>query len=83
MGTTIKIHLPASSSAPTDEVEPGVAPKPGGRGEVVLVVEDEPDVLRMAERILGRAGYSVIGDRRTAPRRSRSASGTTSRSTCC
>ena len=40
--------------------------RPHGRrrpvsGEVVLVVEDEPDVRRMAERILTKGGYSVIG----------------------
>ncbi len=30
---------------------------------MVLVVEDEPDVRRMAERILTKGGYSVIGTR--------------------
>jgi PAS domain S-box-containing protein len=58
-GTTVKIHMPTTSAAPAapapaDEAE-------GGRGEVVLVVEDEPDVKRMAERILSKGGYSVIG----------------------
>ncbi|MEX0971780.1 MAG: ATP-binding protein [Solirubrobacterales bacterium] len=59
-GTTVKIHLPASSAAPT---RPAAAPPDheGGKGEVVLVVEDEPDVKRMAERILSKGGYSVIG----------------------
>jgi PAS domain S-box-containing protein len=60
IGTTIKVHLPATSA------QPGVGKdKPGGhplgRGEVVLVVEDEPDVRRMAERILSKGGYSVLG----------------------
>jgi PAS domain S-box-containing protein len=59
-GTTIKVHLPASAEAPRsgeDEAEE----RPAGQGEVVLVVEDEPDVRRMAERILSKGGYSVIG----------------------
>jgi PAS domain S-box-containing protein len=60
MGTTIKIHLPASSVAPS-EGEARSKERPAGRGEVVLVVEDEPDVRRMAERILAKGGYSVIG----------------------
>ena len=60
MGTTIKIHLPIVSETPSED-EPEVHERSEGRGEVVLVVEDEPGVLRMAERILGRAGYSVIG----------------------
>jgi PAS domain S-box-containing protein len=59
MGTTVKIHLPASSVAPgEDEAQP--KERPAGCGEVVLVVEDEPDVRRMAERILAKGGYSVI-----------------------
>jgi PAS domain S-box-containing protein len=60
MGTTVKIHLPASSAAPSQgEAQPKEAAV--GRGEVVLIVEDEPDVRRMAERILTKGGYSVIG----------------------
>jgi PAS domain S-box-containing protein len=60
MGTTVKIHLPASTVAPSEgEAQP--KERPAGRGEVVLVVEDEPDVRRMAERILAKGGYSVIG----------------------
>ena len=60
MGTTVKIHFPASSVAPSEgEAQP--KERPAGHGEVVLVVEDEPDVRRMAERILTKGGYSVIG----------------------
>lgn len=60
VGTTIKVHLPARSAAPS----PGrdqAKERPAGNGEVVLVVEDEADVRRMAERILSKGGYSVIG----------------------
>ncbi len=60
IGTTMKIHLPVSSKSP-DEGRVHAAPAPQGRGEVILVVEDEPDVRRMAERILTKSGYSVIG----------------------
>ncbi len=59
IGTTIKIHLPESSSTPTDAARESTEAAQG-RGEVVMVVEDEPNVLRMAERILSRGGYSVI-----------------------
>jgi PAS domain S-box-containing protein len=58
-GTTVKVHLPTTSVAPAAETPAG-EPE-GGRGEVVLVVEDEADVKRMAERILSKGGYSVIG----------------------
>jgi PAS domain S-box-containing protein len=60
MGTTIKVHLPASSAAPSAGKD-RAKERPAGRGEVVLVVEDEADVRRMAERILSKGGYSVIG----------------------
>ncbi len=60
VGTTVKVHIPATEAAP--EAQPGSsAQPPRGRGEIVLVVEDEPEVKRMAERILGKGGYSVIG----------------------
>jgi len=60
IGTTIKIHLPATSAVPLED-EPERGTDATGHGEVVLVVEDEPDVRRMAERILTKGGYSVIG----------------------
>jgi PAS domain S-box-containing protein len=60
MGTTFKVHLPASSAEPS--LGGGQAEhRPAGNGEVVLVVEDETDVRRMAERILSKGGYAVIG----------------------
>ena len=60
IGTTVKIHLPVSSKEPTSD-KARSRERPDGKGEVILVVEDEPDVRRMAERILDRGGYSVIG----------------------
>jgi PAS domain S-box-containing protein len=60
IGTTVKAHLPAAKAAPAARAaEPQRAP--AGKGELVLVVEDEPEVRRMAERILTKGGYSVIG----------------------
>jgi hypothetical protein len=60
MGTTIKVHLPAGSAVPSKGA-PAASERPAGNGEVILVVEDEADVRRMAERILTKGGYSVIG----------------------
>jgi hypothetical protein len=56
----VKIHLPATLEAPPTSLSEPKA-RPAGGGEVVLVVEDEPDVRRMAERILTKGGYSVVG----------------------
>ena len=55
----------------------------GGSGEVVLVVEDEPDVRRMAERILTKGGYSVIGTTNGAGGGRDLRERRASRSTCC
>ncbi len=65
IGTTIKIHLPATAVVPAPS-PPVRTERSAGRGEVVLVVEDEPDVRRMAERILTKGGYAVIGTARGA-----------------
>ncbi|HEU4906768.1 MAG TPA: ATP-binding protein [Solirubrobacterales bacterium] len=59
-GTTVKIHFPATAAG-SRAPDVATAEQEGGRGEVVAVVEDEPDVKRMAERILTKGGYSVIG----------------------
>jgi CheY-like chemotaxis protein len=57
-GAEFRIFLPlvdASEPAGT-----GAAPSaPGGKQETVLVVDDEPTVLRFLERLLGGAGYTV------------------------
>jgi DNA-binding NtrC family response regulator len=60
VGTTVKVHLPATSDSPA-VVPADAEQRQGGSGEVILIVEDEPDVRRMAERILTKNGYSVIG----------------------
>ena len=60
IGTTVKIHLPAAPGEPSEHAESERTRAPAGRGETILVVEDEPDVRRMTERILGRAGYFVL-----------------------
>jgi two-component system, cell cycle sensor histidine kinase and response regulator CckA len=59
LGTTFKIHLPlregATAQAPTPPTIFG-----GGKGERVLLVEDEPLVRQFTRRALTRAGYRVI-----------------------
>jgi PAS domain S-box-containing protein len=59
LGTTVTILLPASrqgiAAEPVPEQEPG-----GGRGETVLIVEDEPAMREVTRRILSRSGYQVI-----------------------
>ena len=60
VGTTVSAHFPSSDVAALgdDEELPSVA---GEATETVLVVEDDPSMRRMTERILRRTGYEVIG----------------------
>jgi len=60
-GTTFKVYLPQVTPDGTRRRLPPVDPTTDGRGsEPVLVVEDEPQILRIAERALRDAGYKVL-----------------------
>ncbi|WP_270937901.1 ATP-binding protein, partial [Falsiroseomonas oryzae] len=66
-GTTFRIWLPrhegTSDSPPPAEPPPAVvAPKPAEarEGRTILLVEDEPALLSLAERALRRAGFDVL-----------------------
>ena len=63
VGTTVKVHLPIAQLDPAQRAKEEVG-VPRGSGEVILVAEDEPEVRRMAERILDKGGFSVIGTNR-------------------
>jgi PAS domain S-box-containing protein len=58
-GTTMTVYLPSSGetqpSAPTDE-----APTPG-RGETVLLVDDEEALVRLGEELMAQLGYEPVG----------------------
>jgi PAS domain S-box-containing protein len=59
-GTSFRVYLPASDdAAPPARSQPAIR-APRGSGEILLVVEDEDAVRRVAERILTAAGYSVL-----------------------
>ncbi len=57
-GTSIEIHIPATDLGPAKLTRPTQA-APAGRGEAILIAEDDPAVRRVAERILSSAGYMV------------------------
>jgi CheY-like chemotaxis protein len=59
VGTTFTVLLPVTDEAAID-VETPVVGVPAGRGETVLVVEDEPAIREVARRILMRSGYEVL-----------------------
>ncbi len=62
-GSTFTIYLPSHQGQKDLESKPEKGEMPLGKGETVLIVEDEPSILKLAETILGRLGYVVI----TAP----------------
>jgi two-component system, cell cycle sensor histidine kinase and response regulator CckA len=59
-GTTFNLYFPAlSSDARANEAAEGVAQVRGG-SETVLLVEDDPHLILLSEKILGRLGYTVL-----------------------
>jgi PAS domain S-box-containing protein len=59
IGTTVKVELPAAAGTPVRSARDAVPAAPG-KGETVLIVEDEDNVRDLVERILGGAGYHVL-----------------------
>ncbi len=59
-GTTFTIYLPRQEGGDAREQTTDSA-DPAGRGqETILLVEDEPSILKLAERVLARQGYAVL-----------------------
>jgi two-component system, cell cycle sensor histidine kinase and response regulator CckA len=60
LGTTVTVLLPITGDRPgaADAAEPGLPT--AGRGETLLVVEDEDALREVAGRILSGAGYRVL-----------------------
>jgi PAS domain S-box-containing protein len=66
IGTTVRVELPAIAGAPAQS-ERVKLERPAGRGETVLVVEDEDGVRKLVQRVLETAGYDVmVADRGAA-----------------
>jgi nitrogen-specific signal transduction histidine kinase/CheY-like chemotaxis protein len=59
-GTTFKIYLPATEAS-ADVVAETRAVLPMNGTETILVVEDQPSLVRLTTRILRARGYTVLG----------------------
>ena len=61
-GTSFKIYLPRYTSAQTATQRKRPAPpqKPQGGGETLLLVEDEPMLIRVTAQVLMSLGYTVL-----------------------
>ena len=59
-GTTIKIYLPRSAEEAAAERKPMIDEVPVAQGETVLVVEDDPEVRKLAVALLRNLGYQTL-----------------------
>jgi signal transduction histidine kinase/ActR/RegA family two-component response regulator len=58
-GARFRIYLPLTDQRPALESAPVAAPQ--GSGQVVLVVDDEAVLVRLAEEVLASIGYEPVG----------------------
>jgi CheY-like chemotaxis protein len=65
-GTTFRLVLPPSGSAPSLPPAKGLSKSVATRRGTVLVVDDEPDVCAAMRRVLGQHEVIVAGDGQTA-----------------
>ena len=59
VGTTFRIYFPAIEEVPQEQYSEKKEP-PRGRGETLLLVDDESNFLETTSRLLNRANYRVI-----------------------
>jgi PAS domain S-box-containing protein len=59
-GTCFRVYLPITETPEVAVATDAAIPPPQGRGELVLVVDDEADVRHMTRRMLETNGYRVV-----------------------
>ncbi len=59
-GTTFKIYLPRYQGQSLEATSESPSEAPLGRGETVLLVEDDPVILGLAQTMLEKLGYTVL-----------------------
>jgi CheY-like chemotaxis protein len=62
-GTTFKIYLPRHAAQPAPIAKEGEAGAAAQGTETILLVEDDPAILKMTTRMLERLGYTVLAAR--------------------
>jgi CheY-like chemotaxis protein len=61
-GTRIRVGFPVATSTPGPSLDvPGDAALPRGSGELILVVDDEPAIVRTTCQMLEAHGYRTVG----------------------
>jgi CheY-like chemotaxis protein len=59
-GSTFEVYL-ARTQAPATSAAPAEAPAPSGRGETILLVDDERPLVTLGEEMLAALGYEPVG----------------------
>ena len=59
-GTVFRIYFPASDAATLAEPAATPLPKAQGKGETILIVDDEPHILGALRELLEKSGYRVL-----------------------
>ncbi len=59
-GATFRVTFPACEQAAPRAAAPDASPPAPGAGQLLLVVEDEPELRHALERMLGRLGYRTV-----------------------
>ena len=65
-GTRFRVYLPVGSAEPAAEPPAAPAPLPDGRGEGILLVDDEESARQVARQMLEKHGYRVFAARNGA-----------------
>ena len=60
LGTTVRVNLPATVDAYSEELHPTPVAVAPSKGETLLLVEDESIVREPVRRMLERSGYTVL-----------------------
>lgn len=60
-GTTFKVYLARHTEADEKTVTAPTEKMPAGRGETILLVEDQPAILKLTQKMLEQLGYRVLG----------------------
>jgi len=60
LGSTFRVFLPHADGEPSAPITKAPAGSPARGRETLLLVEDEPLILRMAKRVLSDLGYTVL-----------------------
>jgi hypothetical protein len=59
-GTRFQVYLPASAGLETSETAEKITATSSGKGELILVIEDEPSIRGIIQTVLEASGYKVV-----------------------